>query len=430
MPTINTPHITTNPPTFDRAAALTLARVTYKNTGGDEVNKRAYVFKALKDSLPELPQEARDQIMLEAVESKRRRIVVTKASAYKMRNVKWLWEKRIPLRMLSGLYGVEGMAKSMETVRIAAAVSRGTLPGDLEGEPRPVWIATTEDGWAETVAPRLKAAGADMDMVYHVRVASEDGSDEGLELPRDAELLGEDAREAGVALLVLDPVVSHLDGRAESHKAKDVRKALEPLHRAAETGGFAVLGIMHFNKEKGTDTRQRSQMSTAFREVFRSTLVFGPDPDAREDKSRRVVALDKNNLTTPQPSYRMRIESVTLDETDPETGEPIETARIVRGDECSYTAEELLEAAAGTKPKALSDEADAARRFLMEQLEAAGGLAIPVKETETAALAQSITLTALGKAKKGLKLGSRKIAGGGTGWEWYDEIKAGEALGV
>lgn len=409
---------------FDRKAVLATARETIK-VAPDEVDGRIKALHALEADNPDLPAEAAEAIITEAADSLGRRIVVTWASEYELRNVRWLWDKRVPLGMLSGLYGVEGMGKSMETARIAAGVTRGELPGDLEGQPRRVLIATTEDGWNETVAPRLKAAGADMAMVGHVRIGDGDG-DEGLELPRDAELLGEFARSADVALVILDPVVSHLDGRAESHKTKDVRKALEPLHRAAEVCSFAVLGVMHFNKEKSTDTRQRSQMSTAFREVFRSTLVFGPDPDALEDKTRRVVALDKNNLVPPQPSYRMQIEGVTLDDTDPESGEPIHTSRIVVGEECSYTANELLEAAAGSKPQAVSEAADKARRFLRERIEAGGGAA-PVSETKREASAAGISSTALDKARGALKLGARRIEGG-TGYEWYDRAAAGEEL--
>jgi hypothetical protein len=362
-----------------------------------------------------------------ALDQRRRRGAITWANEIEMRNVRWLWEKRIPLGMLSGLYGVEGMGKSLETVRIAAAVTRGELPGALEGEPRRVLIATTEDGWKETIAPRLKAAGADMSMVGHWRI-TEDGSDEAPELPRDADVLAEDVRGNNVGLVILDPVVSHLDGRADSHKAKDVRKALEPLHRVAEQEAFAVLGIMHLNKEKGSDSRQRGQGSTAFREVFRSTLVFGPDPDAPEDKSRRVVALDKNNLVPPQAAHRMRIESVTLEDRDPDTGKPIETARIVLGEEASYTAEEVLEAAAGGKPRGLSHEADKARLFLLGRIEAGGG-ATPVTDTEAAASDREISSNALRKAREHLGLKSRRIAGR-TGYEWFDPAALGERLAV
>jgi len=412
--------------TFDRTAALDKAREAIKSTRGDEVTKRATALRELKAEYPDLPAETAEELMVKAAESMGRRGKITWASEYEMRNVRWLWENRIPLGMLSGLYGVEGMGKSMETARIAAAVTRGDLPGALEGIPRRVLIATTEDGWRETIAPRLKAAGADMSMVGHYRVTDDDGSDEAPELPRDAHILAEDVRGHEVSLVILDPVVSHLDSRAESHKTKDVRKALEPLHRVAEQEGFAVLGIMHFNKEKSTDPRQRSQMSSAFREVFRSTLVFGPDPDALEDTTRRVVALDKNTLVPPQPSYRMQIEGVTLEDADPDTGEPIQTARIVLGDECSYTANELLEAAAGNKPKTVSEAADQARRFLRERL-AAGDGATPIKETQKEAAAAGISTTALEKARKALKLGTRRIKDT-TDHEWYSRADAGEEL--
>ncbi len=404
---------TATAPTADQLAELT----------PDALEKLVEQAKAKRSLRPDLEGVEREA----AATDGERRLVVTWASEYEMRNVRWLWDKRIPLGMLSGLYGVEGMGKSQETERIAAGLTRGSLPGALEGEPRRVLIATTEDGWQETVSPRLKAAGADMSMVGHVRIKSGD-ADEGLALPRDADLLGRYATARDVALLVLDPVLSHLDGRADSHKTKDVRKALEPLHRAAETSGFGVLGIMHFNKEKGTDTRMRGQASSAFREVFRSTLVVGPDPDYPDDKTRCVIALDKNNLVPPQPSYRMRIEAVTLEETDPETGEPIHTSRIAMGEECSYTAEELLEAAAGAKPKAVSEESDQARLFLRDRIEAGCG-ATPVKATKQAAEKVGISTTALDKARSRLKLGSRRIEGAeGTAYEWYDRAAAGEEL--
>lgn len=356
-----------------------------------------------------------------------RQVAITWADTIAPENVEWLWENRVPIGMISGLYGVEGMGKSMETIRIAAAVTRGDLAGIREGDPQRVLFATTEDSWAHVIAPRLLAAKADMSMVGQIRVQDK-GSDEGLELPRDAGLLGAQVAEHGVGLVILDPVVSHLEGRADSHNAKDVRKALEPLARAAEANGFAVLGIMHFNKERGADSRQRGQGSSAFREVFRSTLVFGPDPDRPEDASARIVALDKNNLVPPQPSYRMRIEGVTLDQTDSK-GRPIQTARIAVGEPCAYTAAELLEAASGSRSVGVSEAAEAARLFLVARLDDGDGAA-PVQATKKAAEAEGISATALDKARKGIGLKSRRIKGTPDEWEWYEPAAAGERLSV
>lgn len=409
-----------------RAELVDFAKGIVEATKGDDQTRRTAAVIALEKEHPDLPSNDVCDIIEVAAGKAARRIEITWARDIAPENVEWLWQDRIPVGMISGLYGVEGMGKSMETIRIAAAVSRGELPGDREGSPQRVLFATTEDTWAHVVTPRLLAAGADMSMVGQIRIRDE-GGDEGMEIPRDAGLLGAVAAEHDVGLVILDPVVSHLEGKADSHQVKDVRKALEPLSHIAETAGFAVLGIMHFNKAKSTDTRQRGQMSSAFREVFRSTLVFGPDPDRIEDKSARVVALDKNNLVAPQPAYRMRIEGVTLKETDSK-GQPIKTAKIVKGEECSYTAEELLEAAAGVKPRALSEQGDEARTFLMAALQDGGGVC-DVGDTKDAAAKAGITKTALDNARKALRLGSRR-ATEGNGWEWFDREAAGEVLAI
>lgn len=124
----------------------------------------------------------------------------------------------------------------------------------------------------------------------------------------------------------------------------------------------------------------------------------------------------------------MRIEGVTLEETDPKTGEPIRTSRLVLGETCSYMAEELLEAAAGVKPRALSEQGNEARAFLMAALQDGGGVC-DVGVTKATAAKAGISETALDKAKRSLRLGSRR-ATEGNGWEWYDREAAGEVLGV
>jgi hypothetical protein len=57
-----------------------------------------------------------------------------------------------------------------------------------------------------------------------------------------------------------------------------------------------------------------------------------------------------------------------------------------------------LETAAGVKSKAVSDEADKARRFLLDRIDAGDG-ATPIKEAKTAAAGEGISSTALDKAR-------------------------------
>jgi hypothetical protein len=44
------------------------------------------------------------------------------------------------------------------------------------------------------------------------------------------------AREVDAVLLILDPLLSRLDDRLDTHKDADVRRALEPLVALAEKG--------------------------------------------------------------------------------------------------------------------------------------------------------------------------------------------------
>src|SRR5829696_5763856 len=98
---------------------------------------------------------------------KPRRLKVTRASDIKMKATRWLWQedqqgKWLPLGGLVLLAGREGVGKTTIAYGIVAGITQGTLPGDLFDKPRSVIICATEDAWAETIAPRLAACGADL----------------------------------------------------------------------------------------------------------------------------------------------------------------------------------------------------------------------------------------------------------------------------
>ena len=46
-------------------------------------------------------------------------------------------------------------------------MTRGTLQGACQGNPRAVIVAATEDSWEHTIVPRLMAAGADLNLGDH-----------------------------------------------------------------------------------------------------------------------------------------------------------------------------------------------------------------------------------------------------------------------
>jgi AAA domain/Bifunctional DNA primase/polymerase, N-terminal len=255
-----------------------------------------------------------------APESGRGRVRIQRASEITPMRAVWLWERRIPLGELTLLAGPGGLGKSTLLYDLAARITRGQLAGEFEGTPRSVLVSATEDSWECTIAPRLIAAGADLERVLRVEVGAESG---GLTFPRDNDDLEGIARENDVALLILDPLLSRLGGK-DTHKDAEVRQALEPVIEVAHRARFAVVGIMHLNKDTGAKRIiDRITASGAFVALARSVLVVLPDPSDDEERVR-LVGVAKGNLTDVSaiPSFAFTIESAEVTLTDPWSDEP------------------------------------------------------------------------------------------------------------
>jgi hypothetical protein len=261
-----------------------------------------------------------------------RQVVVTLASQIKPRPVRWLWPDRIPAGALTLLAGREGIGKSLVGVHLAAQLTRGTLPGGRHGKPVRVLFATSEDAWEFTMVPRLLAAGADLARVGRVQV-DDDGRTDGLTLPLDAEGLREFIGSHDVALLVLDPLTSVMDGRIDAHRDREVRTALEPLGQLAQDTGAAVLGLVHLGKGIGIDPVNLILGSRAFSAVARVALVAARDPD---DEKSNVLSVEKSNLgriDVPGLTYQIDGVEIATDEGPASTGLLVwtgETDRRVR----------------------------------------------------------------------------------------------------
>jgi hypothetical protein len=153
---------------------------------------------------------------VDAEEETARRLVLTPASSIRLRRVRWLWDTtpegapptshgRIPLNSLAIAAGGPGLGKSQFAVWLTARITTGTLPGELYGKPRGVIYAATEDSWSYTIAPRLVAAGANMDLVFRVDVRDDEEMHARLTLPKDISLMGKAAEAYSVGLLVAPP---------------------------------------------------------------------------------------------------------------------------------------------------------------------------------------------------------------------------------
>jgi hypothetical protein len=324
------------------------------------------------------------------------RIQLTPASAIRIRPVRWLWADRIPAGAIALIPGREGIGKSLLLAWLTARITRGQLPGELRGQPRPVIYAASEDSWAHTIAPRLAAAGADLDQVYRVDVEHGDGALGHLTLPRDCQALAGEITRLGVAMLAADPLMSLIHDRINTGHDRELRTALEPLARLADQTGCAVVGLAHFNKTATTDALTLVTGSRAFAAVARAVLAVARDPSV--DDGSCVLSQAKNNLgrlDLPSLRYRVRTAEVPTDEG------PAYVGVLDFTGESERSVSDILSEAA-TDPAERSERAEAAD-WLVDYLTTAGGSA-PRAEVAKAAREDGIAERTLKRARTAAKV--------------------------
>lgn len=223
------------------------------------------------------------------------RLRITWASDIEPKRVRWLWDARIAQGTLALLAGREGLGKSTLAYHMAAEVTRGLLPGESFGKPRVVLVCANEDSWEHTITPRLIAAGADRSKVARIDAEIRSDVHLSLSLPRDNAELRELAIKYDAGLLILDPLMSVVDGTIDTHRDREVRLALEPLVALAEASRMSIVGLIHHNKGSSADPLNMVMASKAFTAVARSVHTCIADPDD-ETEERRLFATTKNNL--------------------------------------------------------------------------------------------------------------------------------------
>jgi RecA-family ATPase len=307
----------------------------------------------------------------------------------------------MPAGALTLLAGREGIGKSLVGVRLAAQLTHGSLAGCRHGRPSRVMFATSEDAWEFTMVPRLLAAGADLTRVGRVQV-EDDGIVIGLITPIDVPALSAYIASHDVALLVLDPVTSVMDGRIDAHRDREVRTALEPLGQLAEDTGAAVLGLVHLGKGLGADPVNLILGSRAFSAVARVALVAARDPD---DENSNVLSVEKSNLgriDVPGLTYRVDGVEIATDEG------PASAGLLVWTGETDRRVRDIMADADGER----SDRDEAAG--WLRQLLASG----PVKANDVYAAADAAGLSK-DRAKRAKKK-IRALAGkAGMDGPWY-----------
>lgn len=287
------------------------------------------------------------------------KVKVASAASIKPVAIRWLWPGWLAKGKLHILAGAGGTGKTTLLLGLIATITTGGRwpDGSRCNEPGNALIWSSEDDPADTLIPRLTAAGADMSRVYIIQGRTNaQGDADPFDPANDIALLRATADDiGGVSLLMLDPIVSAVKG--DMHKANDVRRALQGVVDFAEQNNCAVVGISHFAKGgMGSSPADRVIGSQAFSALARTVLVAAK----QEGSDARVLARAKSNIGTDEGGVSYTIEPCDI-------SDGIGTTRVAWGAAIEGTAREILgdvEASDDERLEDGDDPAEALRRIL------------------------------------------------------------------
>lgn len=322
--------------------------------------------------------------------------------------IHWLWPERIALGKPTLIVGDPNIGKSLFTADIAATVSKGGLwPVDNTSSPiGDVIILSAEDDAADTIKPRLDAAGADSRRV-HILQAIQDVNLDGTTTQRMFSLKNDLAALKEMLsslpeckLIIIDPISAYLD-ETDSHRNAAIRGLLAPLSVLAIKHRVAIIAIDHLNKNsRESNMLYRPGGSLAFVAVARAAYLMTKD---KENPSRRLFMPLKNNIAKENTGLAYTVVST-------ENNIPV---IVWEPEPVKNTAEEML---AFSQSQEQCNATDEAVDFLLDKL--ANG---PMKADDTIEEAKKIGISSkplrIARGKLGLK--SKKSSSFKDGfWEW------------
>jgi RecA-family ATPase len=296
----------------------------------------------------------------------------------------------LPCGKIVNLQGDPDLGKTTIALAFAAALTTGT---PLPWEDKPFGVCNVifqsmEDGYGDTIRPRLENLGADCDRVHVINES---------EYP----LTLTDARleqaivKTGAKLAILDPLAQYMG--AEMCGA-GVRPIMTRLAEMAKRTNCCILLINHLNK-KGGKAAYRGLGAIDITAVARSVLTVGKLPN---DDEMRAFVHSKSNLAPAGSSQAYGFDEIS---------------GFTWLGECEVTLDELLEGKA-KEPKT-DTQKDAAMSFLQDVLAECD---VPSTELMRMANARNITEITLRRAKKAI--GVKSYQSGGA---WYCSLSGSDA---
>jgi energy-coupling factor transporter ATP-binding protein EcfA2 len=382
---------------LDAAAALVDTQIRAKHRPASEPPK-------WMDDVPSEPATSASRPRSAAQDG----VILTRASDLKITPILWLWRYWLAAGKVHLLAGAPGQGKTTIALSVAATVTTGGRWPDGSRSPvGSVLVWSGEDDPADTLAPRLKAMGADMDQVRFVTGARVDGEPVPFDPARDMVQLAAAVRAIGdVRLLIVDPIVSAIAG--DSHKNSEVRRGLQPLVDLAAEISAAVIGITHLSKgTAGKDPTERVTGSIGFTAVVR-LVWLAAKVRGLDGEDRRVLVRSKSNLGPDNGGFVYGLDQI-------EAIPGVIASAVTWGDALEGSARELLaEAETDSADDGEKSAQASAEDWLVELL--TGG-AIASKQIESDAKEAGLSWRTVRRAADALEV-LRKKDGLRGGWYW------------
>ncbi|WP_063682820.1 AAA family ATPase [Bradyrhizobium stylosanthis] len=323
--------------------------------------------------------------------------------------IDYLWPGRLARGKVHAFAGNGGLGKSTVLFDFAARTTRGDdwPDGSPGAKPGDVIVLSSEDDVADTIAPRLIAAGADMTRVFVVRSVRDENARRGFSI--QADLLRLETLAASLpnfTLGIFDPISSYL-GHVDSHRNAEVRAVLDPLNDFAARTKAVVIANNHFSKAGGS-ANARILGSVAFVNAARAAFVVVPD---EADETRRLLIPSKSNIAPIGTGLAYRIEGCQIEH----DGNPINTSRVMyESAPVTISADTALAAVDGAGGGSKSSEAE---DFLRDLL--AGGPMSP-EDIKAEASGAGISWATVRRAKTKIGVNSERVGGLASAgrWEW------------
>ena len=312
--------------------------------------------------------------------------------------IHWLWDGWLAKGKLHIFAGMAGTGKTTIAIALAATITTGgRFPDGSQSPIGSVLIWSGEDSPADTLVPRLMAAGADLSKVHFVGDITADYELRSFDPATDMQsLMIKAASISDLSLLIIDPIVNAVAG--DSHKNGEVRRALQPVVDFGEKLNCAVLGITHFSKGgQGKDPLERVTGSLAFGALARIVLATATILDG--DSTKRIVCRAKSNIGIDSGGFEYDLQQKDV-------GNGIFSSYALWGDSVDGSARELLAEPDNRETGENGNSAlDEAKDFLQELL-ADGDMA--QKDIEVEAKGAGLAMRTIQRAKKELNIHSSK----------------------